>query len=286
MLKLSYLHFSNKFSFLAQISTDFPPIKPPTGLKAHYLAYTLPPVIGTIILLAVIFFICKRMRKKHQRNLLLPDSPKTTPKISTKSLLRKEVISRGQFGCVWKAEYENKLVAVKVIQAHEKSSWEVEKRMFTEYGLKHDNLLSFINAEVRCENNIYEYLIITEYHEHGSLSDYLHTNILDLDMLMNLTHSMVSGLTYLHSNNYNKTPNKPTISHRDFKSRNILVKSNLTCCISDLGSACVFYPGVDNIEARAQVRSLYLNNYLYIYVKSLVFVRHATFQQRRNFSCE
>ena len=30
---------------------------------------------------------------------------------------------------------------------------------------------------------------------------------------------------------------KPPIAHRDLKSRNILVKSNLSCCIADLGLA-------------------------------------------------
>ena len=29
---------------------------------------------------------------------------------------------------------------------------------------------------------------------------------------------------------------KPGIAHRDLKSKNILVKTNLTCCIADLGS--------------------------------------------------
>ena len=29
---------------------------------------------------------------------------------------------------------------------------------------------------------------------------------------------------------------KPGIAHRDLKSKNILVKNNLTCCIADLGT--------------------------------------------------
>ena len=32
--------------------------------------------------------------------------------------------------------------------------------------------------------------------------------------------------------------NKKTIAHRDIKSKNILVKRNLECCIADLGLAC------------------------------------------------
>ena len=30
---------------------------------------------------------------------------------------------------------------------------------------------------------------------------------------------------------------KPAIAHRDLKSKNILVKSNITCCIADLGES-------------------------------------------------
>jgi len=34
----------------------------------------------------------------------------------------------------------------------------------------------------------------------------------------------------------NAVVGKPGIAHRDLKSKNILVKSNLTCCIADLGN--------------------------------------------------
>jgi len=32
---------------------------------------------------------------------------------------------------------------------------------------------------------------------------------------------------------------KPGIAHRDLKSKNVLVKNNLTCCIADLGEVAL-----------------------------------------------
>ena len=124
---------------------------------SHLPPYILPPVFGFIILIFALFVICKKMQKKPRRDFLLPANPRSSPPVSTRPLLKQEIVSRGQFGCVWKADYESCIVAVKVIQAQEKSSWETEKRIYTSYGLKHENILNFINAEMRCENNMFEY---------------------------------------------------------------------------------------------------------------------------------
>lgn len=46
--------------------------------------------------------------------------------------------------------------------------------------------------------------------------------------------SAACGLAHLHVEIFG-TQGKPAIAHRDLKSRNVLVKSNLQCCIADLG---------------------------------------------------
>jgi len=45
----------------------------------------------------------------------------------------------------------------------------------------------------------------------------------------------LNGTVDQSSQYVNAVVGKPGIAHRDLKSKNILVKNNLTCCIADLG---------------------------------------------------
>lgn len=76
--------------------------------------------------------------------------------------------------------------------------------------------------------------LITHYHEHGSLYDFLQRQTLDPQLALRLAVSAACGLAHLHVEIFG-TQGKPAIAHRDLKSRNVLVKSNLQCCIADLG---------------------------------------------------
>lgn len=76
--------------------------------------------------------------------------------------------------------------------------------------------------------------LITHYHEHGSLYDFLQRQPLEPQLALRLAVSAACGLAHLHVEIFG-TQGKPAIAHRDLKSRNVLVKSNLQCCIADLG---------------------------------------------------
>lgn len=78
--------------------------------------------------------------------------------------------------------------------------------------------------------------LITDYHEHGSLFDYLNRATLDPNEMIHMALSIATGLAHLHMDIMG-TQGKPAIAHRDLKSKNILVKSNGTCAIGDLGLA-------------------------------------------------
>ena len=46
---------------------------------------------------------------------------------------------------------------------------------------------------------------------------------------------------------------KPAIAHRDFKSKNVLLKNDMTACIADFGLALIFEPGKSCGETHGQV---------------------------------
>ena len=82
-----------------------------------------------------------------------------------------------------------------------------------------------------------ELWMITDYHSNGSLFDYLTVHTLKPAEVVRLARTTASGLAYLHSELRTNQTQKPSIAHRDLKSRNILVKADMTCCIADFGLA-------------------------------------------------
>jgi len=138
-----------------------------------------------------------------------------------------------------------RVVAVKIFPLSDRQSWLAERDF---YSLEHvgsdAGILRFIGAEMSGS----DYWLVTEYHEHGSLYDYLKHNEVTVDELLRLALSMCHGLAFMH------TPlgRKPPVAHRDFKSRNVLIRQDLTACIADFGLALVLdqYPG----DVHGQVR--------------------------------
>lgn len=94
----------------------------------------------------------------------------------------------------------------------------------------------FIAADIKGTGAFTQLFLITDYHENGSLYDYLKFTTLDTQALLKLAYSAACGLCHLHTEIYG-TQGKPAIAHRDLKSKNILIKKNGTCCIADLGLA-------------------------------------------------
>ena len=84
-----------------------------------------------------------------------------------------------------------------------------------------------------------EHWLIMEYHDNGSLCEYLQRNTLTINDLQRILYSISDGLSFLHkpvATSYARS-HKPGIAHRDLKTRNILMKRDRTCCIADLGLA-------------------------------------------------
>lgn len=142
-----------------------------------------------------------------------------------------EVKARGRFGAVWKGELPSgELVAVKVFPAHDRQSWLCEQRFYALLRTTNSaNILQFIGAESRDA----ELWLVTEYHDSGSLYNYLKARTVSLSQLTNIALSVTNGLAFLHSD----VNGKPPVAHRDIKSRNVLLRLDMTACIADFGLA-------------------------------------------------
>jgi len=84
----------------------------------------------------------------------------------------------------------------------------------------------------------------------------LKTRTVDVPQAIRIAYGVMAGLAFLHDERQMEDGNwKPSIVHRDFKSRNVLIKSDLTACIADFGLAlkCEHGSAGDNEEAFAQV---------------------------------
>ena len=77
--------------------------------------------------------------------------------------------------------------------------------------------------------------------------------------LLHIAGGMVRGLAFLHESVIGHKPHlsKPAIAHRDFKSKNVLLKSDLTACVADFGLAMKFEQGCVLGDDHGQVTILH-----------------------------
>ncbi|KAJ6658135.1 hypothetical protein lerEdw1_001611 [Lerista edwardsae] len=154
---------------------------------------------------------------------------------------------KGRYGEVWRGMWHGENVAVKIFSSRDEQSWFRETEIYNTVLLRHDNILGFIASDMTSRNSSTQLWLITHYHEHGSLYDYLQCTILDGETCLHLANSIICGLVHLHVEIFG-TQGKPAIAHRDLKSRNILVKNNLQCCIADLGLAVMHSQSSDYLD--------------------------------------
>jgi len=201
------------------------------------LASILAPLfLVVLICILVIQRQRKRVVQRENHYLLEPLEAQSLPSID-KSIELLETVHQGQFSNVSKANFGNELVAVKNIIVSQSELWENEKDIYEKCELSHQNVLRFIAAEKMNDVAEIRHWIVTEYCSKGSLGEYLQINTLCFSQLMNMTIGILKGLDYLHFSNNSCSV---TVAHRDIKTSNILVKSDLTCCIADFGLSLAF----------------------------------------------
>jgi len=222
---------------------------PPAQLSTWFLLlYTLVPLFVLIVIGAAGCYVYHH-RKHAQFNSLstlgddTPASP-PTPTLTHRPVQLLEIKARGRFGAVWKGQLGKDMVAVKIFPLQDKQSWFAEQEIYNLPQMNHENILKFMGVDKRGENLQVEFWLVTAFHEHGSLCDFLKSNILTWDDLVKISLTMARGLAHLHGEIASNKGSgiKPAIAHRDFKSKNVLIRSDMTACIGDFGLALQFRP--------------------------------------------
>lgn len=158
-----------------------------------------------------------------------------------------EIIGKGRYGEVWRGQWRGESVAVKVFSSRDERSWFREAEIYQTVMLRHENILGFVGADNKDNGTWTQLWLVTDYHENGSLYDFLNKNVISKQDLIKIALSIACGLAHLHMQILG-VQGKPAIAHRDLKSKNILVKSNRTCCIADLGLAVRHDSETDQID--------------------------------------
>ncbi|XP_013865911.1 TGF-beta receptor type-1b [Austrofundulus limnaeus] len=275
--------YCNKDPDIDNIPKDPPTTHPPLGPVALAAAIACP-VCVLCLLLVLAFYICHNQRglgaggagALHHRVPSEEDPTMDHPFINVgttlkdliydmttsgsgsglpllvqrtiaRTIILQESIGKGRFGEVWRGKWRGEEVAVKIFSSREERSWFREAEIYQTVMLRHENILGFIAADNKDNGTWTQLWLVSDYHEHGSLFDYLNRYTVTVEGMIKLSLSTASGLAHLHMEIVG-TQGKPAIAHRDLKSKNILVKKNGTCCIADLGLAVRHDSATDTID--------------------------------------
>ncbi|XP_041117565.1 bone morphogenetic protein receptor type-2-like [Polyodon spathula] len=224
---------------------NFPPPSPTTAQpynpnsREETIVIALASVSVVAVLIVALFFGYRMLtgdRKAGLHNMNMMEAASSEPSLDLDSLKLLELIGRGRYGAVYKGSLDERPVGVKVFNYTNRQNFINERNIYRLPLMEHDNIARFIVGDERltAEGRM-EYLLVMEYYPHGSLCRYLSLHTSDWVSSCRLTHSVTRGLAYLHTELLRGDYYKPAVSHRDMNSRNVLVKNDGTCVISDFG---------------------------------------------------
>ncbi|XP_073708193.1 bone morphogenetic protein receptor type-2a [Garra rufa] len=208
--------------------------------EAIVVAFATVFMVAVLVILLFFGYRMLRGRGKHSLHTLdILETALSPPSLDLDNLVLLELIGRGRYGAVYRGSLDDRSVAVKVFVSANRQQF-TNERMIYRLLLDHDNVARFLESEERVgTEGRTEFLLLLEFYPHGSLCTYLNGRTVDWLSCCRLALSVTRGLAYLHTEIQKGDVYKPAVSHRDLNSRNVLVKTDGSCVISDFGLSMI-----------------------------------------------
>uniref|UniRef100_A0A182JPZ3 Serine/threonine-protein kinase receptor n=1 Tax=Anopheles christyi TaxID=43041 RepID=A0A182JPZ3_9DIPT len=218
------------------------PFAPYTSIWSSPTVYICFALVAIMMLGLLGFMSCRQLPKKGAAELLEhmePSGPGYSSNLyNVDNLKLVSMIGQGKYGTVWKGIVNEQPVAVKIFAAQHRQYFLNERDIYTVPLLESPSLLTYFGSdERRTMDDRIEYMLVLSLAPLGCLQDWLTDNSVPFSTFCRMGKSIANGLAHLHTEIRKGDLVKPCICHRDLNSRNILVKSDLSCCIGDLGFA-------------------------------------------------
>ncbi|XP_032424255.1 bone morphogenetic protein receptor type-2-like [Xiphophorus hellerii] len=200
----------------------------------------LATVAMAALLIMALFLGYRMMKRKHKHGLSAVnamEAANSDSAVDLDNLKLLELIGRGRYGAVFRGSLNERCIAVKVFSSANHPNFSNERSIYRLPLLQqHDNIARYLAADEKTTaDGRPEFLILMEYYPHGCLSQYLSVHTVDWLTCCRMAHGITRGLAFLHTELYRGDQYKPPVAHRDLTSRNVLVRSDLSCVLADFG---------------------------------------------------
>ena len=191
---------------------------------------TLPSFLIAIIIIAVpvggffvfcllsIIAFCIWRKLKNSRSIHMRAPVRHDDQLNDQPYQLMNLIGQGRYGYVYKAQYRDNIVAVKIFSHHSRTSWETECTLNSMESTAHENIVEFVAKESRGAGISLQLVIITRYYPLGSLNQFLRKHVVSLQQASVMISSVANGLAHLHAEYYTNSSGivteKYAIAHR------------------------------------------------------------------------